>query len=225
MEYFQSIKMDQEISNHFIGLPYVPSSGFAFPSPYLCFRYPHGNDHPSRISFIEKNYLPSLRDDDDNEVDYDDNSNEDEQLQILYSKSESEEEENLQEIIASMNDKELPITTFSLMKDPVTFHLLIHRILSGFIEKTCSLNSSISLAKILNLSKLPTNFLTLLIEHPLRLSALIAQVRSGLWVYNGGNIITQIILYQKNHCCYDELYDFDILLLQTISILMGSFSF
>jgi E3 ubiquitin-protein ligase UBR1 len=75
------------------------------------------------------------------------------------------------------------------------------------------------------LNSLPKYFLTLLIEHPLRLCALIAQVRSGLWVYNGGSIVTQVMLYHKNSCCYDDLYDFDILLLQSVSILMGGFSF
>ena len=208
MEYFRSIKMHLEISNTFVTLPFVPKSNFRFPSPSLCYRYSYGTDHPSQL--FEK----SLNN--DNDV-----SNEDDRLQSHFADKDEMTIEDLEQI----NDKEVAVSVFNMMQDPLTFHILIHRILAGFIEKTCALDNTIPLSKILNLSSLPSNFLTLLIEHPLRLSALIAQVRAGLWVFNGGNIVTQIVLYQKNHCCYDDLYDFDILLLQTISVLMGGFSF
>lgn len=69
------------------------------------------------------------------------------------------------------------------------------------------------------LEKKPT--LLQLMEAPLRLQVLIAQVQAGMWRRNGYSLINQLYFYQ-NVRCRTEMYDRDIVLLQLCAALMES---
>ncbi|KNC99335.1 uncharacterized protein SPPG_05583 [Spizellomyces punctatus DAOM BR117] len=58
-----------------------------------------------------------------------------------------------------------------------------------------------------------------IMDFPLRVTVLLAQIRAGIWVRNGFNIRSQALHYREN--TLRESYDQDLYLLQVFSILVG----
>lgn len=96
---------------------------------------------------------------------------------------------------------EIQMSSFSISLDPVTFHLTLHRILAGFIARSATIAD---LRTLISKESLPDHFLEYLIEHPLRIQSLVAQIRAGMWIRNGNSIFHQIGLYRRNQSFYDD---------------------
>jgi E3 ubiquitin-protein ligase UBR2 len=107
---------------------------------------------------------------------------------------------------------------YDVSTQPVSVHLPLSRMISGLLlslpkhglEWDCS---------EMTLELKPT--LLQLMEAPLRLQVLMAQVQAGMWRHNGYSLINQLYFYQ-NVRCRTEMYDRDIVLLQLSAALFDS---
>lgn len=107
---------------------------------------------------------------------------------------------------------------FDVASQPVSVHLPLSRIISGLLLALPKHGLAWECTEM-TLDKKPT--LLQLMEAPLRLQVLIAQVQAGMWRRNGYSLINQLYFYQ-NVRCRTEMYDRDIVLLQLCAALMES---
>jgi len=110
---------------------------------------------------------------------------------------------------------------FDVSSQPVSVHLPLSRMISGLLLAVPKHEIPWD-----TVGKGLDNKSTLLhlMEAPLRLQVLIAQVQAGMWRRNGYSLINQLYFYQ-NVRCRTEMYDRDIVLLQMCAALMGADSF
>lgn len=109
---------------------------------------------------------------------------------------------------------------FDVATQPLSVHLPLSRMISGLLlalprhglDWHCS-------ELVLEEGAKPS--LMQLMESPLRLQVLIAQVQAGMWRRNGYSLINQLYFYQ-NVRCRTEMYDRDVVLLQLCAALMHS---
>ena len=109
---------------------------------------------------------------------------------------------------------------FDVASQPISVHLPLSRMISGLLlalprhglDWHCS-------ELVLDEGSKPS--LLQLMESPMRLQVLIAQVQAGMWRRNGYSLINQIYFYQ-NVRCRTEMFDRDVVLLQLCAALMQS---
>ena len=119
-------------------------------------------------------------------------------------------------------NKEIITADYDISKRPVSMHIPLHRLLAGFLQQAASVDS---LERLISKESLPKHFLECLIEHPMRIQALCAHCDAKLWVRNGNSILHQVFVYRKRGSFYDSGFDYDILLLQALCILLGPDAF
>ena len=108
----------------------------------------------------------------------------------------------------------------------VSFHYPLHRSVGSILREYFSQNPLMSIADVLAINKdgdAPTSvtekqdkaesLVLTLVEHPLLVLTLVAQIEAGRWARNGRSMRIQI-LYYRNRFWYDITYEMDIFLLQ-----------
>ncbi|XP_069420578.1 E3 ubiquitin-protein ligase UBR2 isoform X5 [Ovis canadensis] len=100
---------------------------------------------------------------------------------------------------------------YCVSKDKVSIHLPVSRLLAGLHVLLSKSEVAYKFPELLPLSELSP---PMLIEHPLRCLVLCAQVHAGMWRRNGFSLVNQIYYYH-NVKCRREMFDKDIVMLQT----------
>ncbi|KAH0838891.1 hypothetical protein J3R83DRAFT_7318 [Lanmaoa asiatica] len=122
-------------------------------------------------------------------------------------------------------DVEYTIVEFDVLEGWVSFHHSLHWLLAELLKNVDILSeeslSRVGVASVRDMfMRIATedNILTL-IDFPLRVLAMVAQIRSGLWVRNGFPIRGQLLHYRDfmlRELCYDQ----DLFILQTSLIIL-----
>ncbi|XP_036174018.1 E3 ubiquitin-protein ligase UBR2 isoform X9 [Myotis myotis] len=100
---------------------------------------------------------------------------------------------------------------YCVSQEKVSIHLPISRLLAGLHVLLSKSEVAYKFPELLPLSELSP---PMLIEHPLRCLVLCAQVHAGMWRRNGFSLVNQIYYYH-NVKCRREMFDKDIIMLQT----------
>ncbi|XP_036023966.1 E3 ubiquitin-protein ligase UBR2 [Onychomys torridus] len=100
---------------------------------------------------------------------------------------------------------------YCVSQEKVSIHLPISRLLAGLHVLLSRSEVAYKFPELLPLSELSP---PMLIEHPLRCLVLCAQVHAGMWRRNGFSLVNQIYYYH-NVKCRREMFDKDIVMLQT----------
>uniref|UniRef100_A0A8D0XSB2 E3 ubiquitin-protein ligase n=1 Tax=Sus scrofa TaxID=9823 RepID=A0A8D0XSB2_PIG len=100
---------------------------------------------------------------------------------------------------------------YCVSKEKVSIHLPVSRLLAGLHVLLSKSEVAYKFPELLPLSELSP---PMLIEHPLRCLVLCAQVHAGMWRRNGFSLVNQIYYYH-NVKCRREMFDKDIVMLQT----------
>ncbi|XP_024382980.1 E3 ubiquitin-protein ligase PRT6 isoform X2 [Physcomitrium patens] len=128
---------------------------------------------------------------------------------------------------------EWAVVDFDVSRQEVSFHIPLHRMLGLLLHKALdyfalyteasagpafvSPNVHASGERFLA-QMFPPGFTSVLLEHPLRLQVLCAQVQAGMWRYNGISSNDLSILYHTVHWCEDSL-ELDLFLLQCCAVM------
>ncbi|XP_064142257.1 E3 ubiquitin-protein ligase UBR2 isoform X8 [Loxodonta africana] len=100
---------------------------------------------------------------------------------------------------------------YCVSQEKVSIHLPVSRLLAGLHALLSKSEVAYKFPELLPLSELSP---PMLIEHPLRCLVLCAQVHAGMWRRNGFSLVNQIYYYH-NVKCRREMFDKDIVMLQT----------
>ncbi|KAL3679047.1 hypothetical protein R1sor_022003 [Riccia sorocarpa] len=131
---------------------------------------------------------------------------------------------------------EWPQLDFDVSRQEVSFHIPLHRILALLLRKVLELHSNLdtpsptdtaqpdpwksvkTLQQLFPVKYQAAGFAASLMEHPLRLQVLCAQVQAGMWRRNGHTITTICDLYRTVPWCEDTS-ELDMLVLQCCAVL------
>ena len=106
---------------------------------------------------------------------------------------------------------------FRVSQQPVTLHIPLHRFVAFFASQVCRQCDS-PLPEILPVQDSPS-FIRALVEHPLRIQVLLAQIRAGMWRLNGETMFRRGWFYRSAYF-YDLGFDLDLFLLQCAAVLL-----
>ncbi|XP_038072010.1 E3 ubiquitin-protein ligase UBR2-like isoform X2 [Patiria miniata] len=128
---------------------------------------------------------------------------------------------NCQEREVEVADHKTKCLVYNVSTKPITVHCTLVRFLAGLQLELGRYNLS-----YLSDGLLPPHPLSPLelMEEPLRTQVLMAQVNAAMWRRNGYSLLNQIYYYQ-NVACQREMYDKDIIMLQSCACLMDSNDF
>ncbi|KAG0593011.1 hypothetical protein KC19_1G298000 [Ceratodon purpureus] len=133
-------------------------------------------------------------------------------------------------------DSEWPAVEFDVSRQDVSFHIPVHRMLALLLHKALDFHSAKQekssvknkvrssdwegsfLGEILPKKFRVPGFAAVVMEHPLRLQVLCAQVQAGMWRRNGHATSALCDLYHTVHWCEDSL-ELDLFLLQCCSVI------
>ncbi|XP_022090743.1 E3 ubiquitin-protein ligase UBR2-like [Acanthaster planci] len=134
----------------------------------------------------------------------------------------------LRKITHNCSEKEVEVANhktkclvYNVSIQPVTVHCTLVRFLAGLQLGLSRYNLSYLSDGLL--PPYPLSPLELM-EEPLRTQVLMAQVYAAMWRRNGYSLLNQIYYYQ-NVACQREMYDKDIIMLQSCACLMDSNDF
>ncbi|XP_044285629.1 E3 ubiquitin-protein ligase UBR2 isoform X3 [Varanus komodoensis] len=105
---------------------------------------------------------------------------------------------------------------YCVSQEKVSIHLPVSRLLAGLHVLLSKSEVAYKFPEQLPMSELSP---PMLIEHPLRCLVLCAQVHAGMWRRNGFSLVNQIYYYH-NVKCRREMFDKDIVMLQTGASMM-----
>lgn len=108
---------------------------------------------------------------------------------------------------------------FSVHQEPVTLHIPLHRFVGFFASQLCR-HCDLSLRQILPVEDLSC-FIRAVVEHPLRIQVLLAQIRAGMWRLNGETMFRRGWFYRSAYF-YDLGFDLDLFILQCAAVLLHS---
>uniref|UniRef100_A0A7I4DB25 E3 ubiquitin-protein ligase n=1 Tax=Physcomitrium patens TaxID=3218 RepID=A0A7I4DB25_PHYPA len=139
-----------------------------------------------------------------------------------------------------VEDDEWPTIEFDVSRQDVSFHIPLHRMLALLLHKTLEFYSAkqdtpsskerimpnfgsvddgrLFLEQVLPPKFRVPGFAAVVMEHPLRLQVLCAQVQVGMWRRNGHATSALCDLYHTVHWCEDSL-ELDVFLLQCCAVL------
>ncbi|XP_024369767.1 E3 ubiquitin-protein ligase PRT6 isoform X2 [Physcomitrium patens] len=146
--------------------------------------------------------------------------------------------------IAVYKDEEWVFIDFDVSRQEVSFHIPLHRMLGLLLHKALDLhavNTEASDGTAFTSASIHTpgrnslghmfppglqmaGFISVLMEHPLRLQVLCAQVQAGMWRRNGHSTSGLFDLYHSVHWCEDGL-ELDLFLLQCCAVMAPSEEF
>lgn len=110
--------------------------------------------------------------------------------------------------------------SFLVQSRPVSLHIPLHRFVAFFASQLCHHIGTDALHSIFPSRSTVLSFL----EHPLRIQVLLAQIRGGLWRWNGETMLRRAWFYRSSYF-YDFGFDLDLFLLQTAAVLLDPDSF
>ncbi|ETE66935.1 E3 ubiquitin-protein ligase UBR2, partial [Ophiophagus hannah] len=116
-----------------------------------------------------------------------------------------------QPIELSMCGHSVETIRYCVSQEKVSIHLPVSRLLAGLHALLSKTEAAYKFPEQLPMSELSP---PMLIEHPLRCLVLCAQVHAGMWRRNGFSLVNQIYYYH-NVKCRREMFDKDIVMLQT----------
>uniref|UniRef100_A0A8C6VG68 E3 ubiquitin-protein ligase n=1 Tax=Naja naja TaxID=35670 RepID=A0A8C6VG68_NAJNA len=116
-----------------------------------------------------------------------------------------------QPIELSMCGHSVETIRYCVSQEKVSIHLPVSRLLAGLHALLSKTEVAYKFPEQLPMSELSP---PMLIEHPLRCLVLCAQVHAGMWRRNGFSLVNQIYYYH-NVKCRREMFDKDIVMLQT----------
>uniref|UniRef100_A0A2K5DTJ1 E3 ubiquitin-protein ligase n=1 Tax=Aotus nancymaae TaxID=37293 RepID=A0A2K5DTJ1_AOTNA len=116
-----------------------------------------------------------------------------------------------QPIMLSICGHSVETIRYCVSQEKVSIHLPVSRLLAGLHVLLSKSEVAYKFPELLPLSELSP---PMLIEHPLRCLVLCAQVHAGMWRRNGFSLVNQIYYYH-NVKCRREMFDKDIVMLQT----------
>ncbi|XP_034283591.1 E3 ubiquitin-protein ligase UBR2 isoform X2 [Pantherophis guttatus] len=116
-----------------------------------------------------------------------------------------------QPIELSMCGHSVETIRYCVSQEKVSIHLPVSRLLAGLHGLLSKTEVAYKFPEQLPMSELSP---PMLIEHPLRCLVLCAQVHAGMWRRNGFSLVNQIYYYH-NVKCRREMFDKDIVMLQT----------
>lgn len=116
-----------------------------------------------------------------------------------------------QPIVLSICGHSVETIRYCVSQEKVSIHLPVSRLLAGLHVLLSKSEVAHKFPELLPLSELSP---PMLIEHPLRCLVLCAQVHAGMWRRNGFSLVNQIYYYH-NVKCRREMFDKDIVMLQT----------
>jgi len=111
----------------------------------------------------------------------------------------------------------LPVR-FSVHRQPVTLHIPLHRFVAFFASQVCR-HCDLPLREIFGVDD-TGSFIRAVIEHPLRIQVLLAQIRAGLWRLNGETMFRRGWFYRSAYF-YDLGFDLDLFVLQCAAVLLS----
>uniref|UniRef100_A0A8C8BDV7 E3 ubiquitin-protein ligase n=1 Tax=Otus sunia TaxID=257818 RepID=A0A8C8BDV7_9STRI len=114
-----------------------------------------------------------------------------------------------QPIVLSMCGHSVETIRYCVSQEKVSIHLPVSRLLADLLAAVSRKWSDSTLDHLFSELSPP-----MLIEHPLRCLVLCAQVHAGMWRRNGFSLVNQIYYYH-NVKCRREMFDKDIVMLQT----------
>ncbi|KAK9767314.1 E3 ubiquitin-protein ligase ubr1 [Basidiobolus ranarum] len=122
------------------------------------------------------------------------------------------------------------IVEYEISSQPVSFHHPLHWFFGGLLENVHLLETSAIIESgyrsfknmLLNIDEAEgTDRFLALVDYPIRVSGLLAQIRAGLWVRNGFGIRNQAHHYLD--CSLREnTYDLEVLLIQTALVVLDT---
>ncbi|CAM6107115.1 unnamed protein product [Calypogeia fissa] len=133
-------------------------------------------------------------------------------------------------VAGQLSGEEWPTMDFDVSRQDVSFHIPLHRMVAILLHKALEshasiaelssrgLDKSMSLRQLLPEKYQGPGFAALMMEHPVRLQVLCAQVQAGMWRRNGHTTSTLCELYRTVPWCEDSL-ELDLLILQCCSVL------
>ncbi|KAJ6666943.1 hypothetical protein lerEdw1_018945 [Lerista edwardsae] len=121
-----------------------------------------------------------------------------------------------QPIVLSMCGHSVETIRYCVSQEKVSIHLPVSRLLAGLHVLLSKSEVAYKFPEQLPMSELSP---PMLIEHPLRCLVLCAQVHAGMWRRNGFSLVNQIYYYH-NVKCRREMFDKDIVMLQTGASMM-----
>ncbi|XP_045150705.1 E3 ubiquitin-protein ligase UBR2 [Echinops telfairi] len=116
-----------------------------------------------------------------------------------------------QPITLSIGGHSVETIRYCVSQEKVSIHLPVSRLLAGLHVLLSKSEVAYKCPELLPLSELSP---PMLIEHPLRCFVLCAQVHAGMWRRNGFSLVNQIYYYH-NVKCRREMFDKDVIMLQT----------
>ena len=106
---------------------------------------------------------------------------------------------------------------FNVHQRPVTLHIPLHRFVAFFASQVCR-HCDLPLRDIFPMQQMPS-FIRTLVEHPLRIQVLLAQIRAGMWRLNGETMFRRGWFYRSAYF-YDLGFDLDLFILQCAAVLL-----
>lgn len=150
------------------------------------------------------------------------------------SESQSSVRQTLTAIANSVHGVSLPLThnicetgvrsiAFDVAEQPVSVHIPLHRFLAALLTRAATLGLTLSDALQLDSWPLhdPVGLVLSLLEFPLRVQVMHAQVRAKLWVRNGFPVPNIFHNYNRRDTIGEHFFDQDIVLHQVAAVLLG----
>ncbi|KAF9042270.1 hypothetical protein BJ165DRAFT_1546637 [Panaeolus papilionaceus] len=125
----------------------------------------------------------------------------------------------------AFNDRTYKTVDFDVSEGWVSFHHSLHWLLAELLKHTDLLSDDelrkIGIANGLRgvFSSASTDAILTVVDFPLRVLAMIAQIRTGLWVRNGFAIRGQLLHY-RDYMLRELCYDQDLFILQTALVIV-----
>jgi E3 ubiquitin-protein ligase UBR2 len=110
--------------------------------------------------------------------------------------------------------------SYNVQSQPVSLHIPLHRFVSFFLSQ---LGRHVG-TDILHSVFPSRSYVLSFIEHPLRVQVLLAQIRAGIWRWNGETMLRRAWFYRSSYF-YDFGFDLDLFILQTAASLLDPETF
>jgi hypothetical protein len=125
---------------------------------------------------------------------------------------------------SDMHDLSKTSEEYKVSHDMVSFHLTLHRCMTAFVFERAyrGHTASTSLEELWCLDRLPPSFFQFLIDHPIRVQVLCAQIEAHRWVRNGTFTMNHQVALYRNRLWHEMGMDLDFFLMQCGAQLLGS---
>eukprot|EP01047_Picozoa_sp_COSAG01_P057908 COSAG01_NODE_6755_length_3513_cov_12.636497_2_plen_772_part_00 len=126
--------------------------------------------------------------------------------------------------LVSLQDHEMHLGTFKVSRDPVSFHLTLHRCIASFVFETAYRHRAegLDLAALWCLDALPASFFVFFVDYPIRTQVLCSQIESNRWVRNGAFAMAHQVSLYRNRLWHEMGMDLDFFIMQCGAQILGN---